>query len=288
MSGESGSPFGERLRQWRQRRGLSQLALAGLVGSTTRHISFLETGRSRPSHHMTIRLATALDVGLRECNQLLRAAGLKAEYREAAIDSADLAPYRRALDGLLDAHDPYPAMVLDRHWTVVLANRSARSLFGDGLVGTNFVRDVLTNPASAAMVVNWSEVAWAGLDRLRQQAERDPFDGELHDLVRAAEVALDAVERPSSASDVTVCPELLINGTVVRTISMVARFDLAADITLAELRVELMYPRDADAERFFRGDDQCRLRSAEPLIVTTVAVTMRGHDSGSAPAPREC
>ena len=183
---------------------------------------------------MTIRLATALDVGLRECNQLLRAAGLKAEYREAAIDSSDLAPYRRALDGLLAAHDPYPAMVLDRHSDVVLANRAARSLFGDGLVGTNFVRDVLTNPASAAMVVNWSEVAWAGLDRLRQQAERDPFDGELHDLVRTAEVALDAVERPSAVSDMTVCPELLVNGTVVRTISMVARFDLAADITLAE------------------------------------------------------
>jgi transcriptional regulator with XRE-family HTH domain len=169
MSGESGSPFGERLRQWRQRRGLSQLALAGLAGSTTRHISFLETGRSRPSHHMTIRLATALDVGLRECNQLLRAAGLKAEYKEAAIDSADIAPYRRALDGLLTAHDPYPAMVLDRHWTVILANRSARSLFGDGLVGTNFVRDVLTNPASAAMVVNWSEVAGAWPDTRRSK-----------------------------------------------------------------------------------------------------------------------
>ncbi len=110
MSGESGSPFGDRLRQWRQRRGLSQLALAGLVGSTTRHISFLETGRSRPSHHMTMRLATALDVGLRESNELLRAAGLKAAYGEAAMDSAGVAPYRRALDGLLAAHDPYPTL----------------------------------------------------------------------------------------------------------------------------------------------------------------------------------
>jgi hypothetical protein len=122
------------------------------------------------------------------------------------------------------------------------------------LVGTNFARDVLTNPAAAAMVANWPEVAWAGLDRLRLQAGRDPFDADLHDLVRTAEAALATVERPPSASDVTVCPELLINGTVVRTISMVARFDLAADVTLAELRVELMYPRDADAERFFRGN----------------------------------
>jgi transcriptional regulator with XRE-family HTH domain len=254
MGDESGSPFGDRLRQWRRRRGLSQLALAGLVGSTARHISFLETGRSRPSHTMTMRLATALQVDLRESNQLLRAAGLKAVYEEAAIDSAGLAPYRRALDGLLAAHDPYPAMVLDRHWTVVMANRCATSLFGRALVGSNFVRDVLTNPASAVMVINWSEVAWAGLDRLRQQADRDPFDGKLHNLVRAAEVALEAVPRPPLTNDVTVCPELLIDGTVVRTISMVGRFDPAADITLAELRVELMYPRDADAERFFRRD----------------------------------
>jgi transcriptional regulator with XRE-family HTH domain len=254
MSGEPGSPFGERLRQWRQRRGLSQLALADLVGSTARHISFLETGRSRPSHHMTIRLASALDVGLRESNQLLRAAGLKAAFREAAIDSDDLAPYRQALDRLLAAHDPYPAMALDRHWNIVLANRCAMALFGDGLVGTNFVRDALTNPASAAMIVNWPEVAWAGLDRLRQHRENVPFDAELHDLVRQAEAALSEVDRPPSTGDVTVCPEFLVNGTVVRTISMVARFDVAADITLAELRVELMYPRDDEAERFFRGD----------------------------------
>jgi hypothetical protein len=200
---------------------------------------------------MTIRLAAALDVGPRESNQLLRAAGLKAAYREDPIDSADLAPYRLALDRLLAAHDPYPAMVLDRHWNVVLANRCATALFGD-VVGGNFVRDAVTNPASAAMIVNWSEVAWAGVDRLRQQAQREPFDFDLRELVREAEAALREVERPSSAGDLTVCPEFLVDGAVVRTISMVARFDLAADITLAELRVELMYPRDVDAERFFR------------------------------------
>jgi transcriptional regulator with XRE-family HTH domain len=204
MDGESGSPFGERLRQWRQRRGLSQLALAGLVGSTARHISFLETGRSRPGHNMTIRLATALDVGLRESNQLLRAAGLKPLSREARIASADPAPYRLALDRLLAAHDPYPAMALDRHWNVVLANRCATVLFGD-VVGSNFVRDAVTNPASAAMIANWPEVvAWAGVDRLRQQAQREPFDAELRELVREAEAALYEVERPSSAGDLSV------------------------------------------------------------------------------------
>jgi transcriptional regulator with XRE-family HTH domain len=253
MVGEPGSPFGERLGEWRRRPGLSQLALAGLVGTTARHISFLETGRSRPSQQMTLRVARALGVGLRESNHLLRSAGLRATHREAAIDSDDLTPYRLALHRLLAAHNPYPAMALDRCWRVVLANDGAAALFGDGLEGINFVRDALTNPASAAMIVNWSEVAWGGLDRLRHHRERQPFDTELDDLVRQAEAALSQVDRPPSTDDMTVCPEFLVDGTVIRTISMVARFDLAAEITLAELRVERMYPRDSDAEHFFRS-----------------------------------
>jgi hypothetical protein len=197
-------------------------------------------------------LANALEVGKRESNRLLLAAGLKPTFHETGIDSADLAPYRQALDRLLVAHDPYPAMVLDRHWNVVLANRSALILFGRDLVGVSFVRDALANPAAAASIVNWPEVAWAGVDRVRRHRDRDPFDPQLQDLVREAEAALSGVDRPSTAADVTVCPEFLINGSVVRTIAMVARFDPADDITLDELRVELMYPMDADAERFFR------------------------------------
>jgi transcriptional regulator with XRE-family HTH domain len=253
MSGQMSSPFGVRLRQWRQRRGLSQLALAGLVGSTSRHISFLETGRSRPSQDMTLRLATALDVGLREANALLRAAGLRAAYLESELDGRDLAPYRRTLDRLLAAHDPYPAMVLDRHWNVVLANRSALRLFGPALVGVNFVRDALADPAARAGIINWAEVAWAGVERLRHQAEHEPFDQQLRELVRVGEAALADVARPATGADVAVCPTFLVDGTTVRTIAMVARFDPAADLTLAELRVELMYPADPDADRFFHA-----------------------------------
>jgi transcriptional regulator with XRE-family HTH domain len=247
------SPFGTRLRQWRQQRGLSQLSLAGQVGSTGRHISFLETGRSRPSRQMVLRLADTLAMGRRDTNDLLHAAGLPASYPTANVDSADLAPFRAAVDRMLAAHEPYPGMVLDGHFTVRAANAPCRVLFGQDLVGVNFVRDALANPAAAAGIVNWPEVAWAGVDRLRRQRRMTPFDAELGRLVTLAETALSGVPRPEPSGELLVCPWFRIGDRVVRTVAMVARFDHPAETTLDELRVELLYPMDEDAERFFRS-----------------------------------
>jgi MmyB-like transcription regulator ligand binding domain len=124
------------------------------------------------------------------------------------------------------------------------------------VVSSNFVRDALADPATADTIVNWPEVAWAGLDRLRQDARRSPFDEELHSLIAMAEAALDGISRPPTAgAGLMVCPWFRVGGKVVRTIAMVARFDHIAEVTLDELRVELMYPLDDDAERFFRGQD---------------------------------
>jgi transcriptional regulator with XRE-family HTH domain len=247
------SPFGMKLRRWREYRGLSQLGLAGQVGSTGRHISFLETGRSRPSRQMVLRLADTLGMGLAEANELLHAAGLPAAYPHAALDGVDLAPYRAAIEAMLAAHEPYPGMVLDGRWTVIAANPACRALFGQTVVGSNFVRDSLTHPAAAQGIVNWPEVAWAGLDRLRAHQRRTPFDPELQQLVTLAEAALADVPRPRSAPPaLLVCPWFRVGDQVIRTIAMVARFDHPAEITLDELRVELLYPMDEDAERFFR------------------------------------
>ena len=247
------SPFGARLRQWREHRGLSQLALAGQVGSTARHLSFLETGRSRPSRQMVLRLADCLGTGLREANELLHAAGLPAAYPHAELGGADLAPYRAAIETLLAAHEPYPGMVLNGHWTVVAANRPCRTLFGPTVVGSNFVRDALTDPGAAATMVNWAEVAWAGLDRLRADQRRAPFDPELTELVALAEAALAEVPRPEPTTPaLLVCPWFRVDGQIIRTVGMVARFDHPAEVTLDEVRVELMFPIDEVAERFFR------------------------------------
>jgi transcriptional regulator with XRE-family HTH domain len=247
------SPFGARLRRWRRHRGMSQLGLAGQVGSTARHLSFLETGRSRPSRQMVLRLAEALGVGLRESNQLLHAAGLPATYPQADLDGPDLTPYRAAIDRMLRAHEPYPAMVVDRHWTVVSANSACAALFGAGVVGANVVRRVLANPAAAAGIVNWPEVAWAGLARLRQQLDGSPLDEPLRELVALAETAVAGLPQPSGPpAALAVCPWFRVGDEVVRTIGMAARFDPVAEVTLGELRVELFYPLDATAERFFR------------------------------------
>ena len=155
---------------------------------------------------------------------------------------------------MLTAHEPYPGMVLDRHWTVVAANRPCQALFGPTVVGSNFVRDALTNPAQAKAIVNWPEVALAGLDRLRNHQRRCPFDPELARLVAAAEAALADVPRPAPAtSDLLVCPWFRVGDQIIRTIAMVARFDHPAETTLDELRVELMYPMDDTADDFFRS-----------------------------------
>ena len=247
------TPFGARLRQWRHYRRLSQLALAGATSTTPRHISFLETGRSRPSRPMVLRLAETLGVSLRDTNELLHAAGLAAAYPHADLAGSDLVPYRAAIQRLLAAHEPYPAMVLDRRYTVLLANQPGTALFGPQLVGSNFVTNALANPAAARTIVNWPEVAWAGLDRLRENATHTPFDPELQALITHAETALASTPRPQSAdSALIVCPQFRIAGTLVRTIAMTARFDHAADITLDELRAELIYPLDDAADRYFR------------------------------------
>jgi transcriptional regulator with XRE-family HTH domain len=247
------SPFGARLRQWRAYRGISQLALAAKVGSTARHLSFLETGRSRPSRQMVLRLGEALGVSLRERNQLLQSAGLPTAYPQATMRSQDLAPYRTALESLLQAHLPYPAMVLDRHWNVLMANAASGGLYGHDVVGVNIVRRFVAEPTARDAIVNWAEVAWAGLDRMRHELDRAPFDEHLADLVQAAEAVLSGVARPRDpAPQLVLCPWFRVGDEVIKTIGIAARFDPAAEVTLDELRIELAYPLDDTAERFFR------------------------------------
>jgi hypothetical protein len=202
---------------------------------------------------MVLRLGEALEVPLRERNQLLHAAGLPAAYPQADIRGPDLAPHRAALDSLLRAHLPYPGMVLDPYWTVVLANPACDRLYGGDVVGANIIRRFLSDPTARRSVVNWAEVAWTGLDRLRHQLDRAPFDDHLANLVQLADTALHDVPRPSQpTAEPVLCPWFRIDGQVIKTIGIAARFDPTTEITLDELRIELTYPLDATAEAFFR------------------------------------
>lgn len=250
----SDAPFGGRLREWRRLRGMSQLALACEASTTPRYVSYLEAGRSRPSEAMVLRLSQALDLPLRERNRLLEAAGLAPAYRSVEPGAPDLAPYEAAVSRVLASHEPYPALVLDRHWNVTATNRGCERLFGAELVGTNLVRRYFGDPRAADAIVNWADVAWAGLTRLRDQVEASPFDDELRALLAVAEAAIGEIESPAPAADgLVVCPHFRVGDDVIRTVGMVMRFDTAVELTLDGLRVELTYPADETAHRFFLG-----------------------------------
>ena len=256
------SPFGRRLRYWRSARGMSQLDLASAAGTTSRHLSFCETGRSRPGRDLVLRLADVLAVPVRDRNDLLEAAGLPPAYPARALDSPQLAPVRRVLDQVLAAHDPYPAWVLGRGLAVVDANQAARALFPGvvGLTSEQFV-DVWFGPGPLAdRLVNRAEVLRAGLAQLRREAWATGDPEMLAALARARTLAAQALPGGDDVNghgwhpdDSPVsCPVLSIGGQVVRTVSTVMRFDTAVEVTTSELRVELMYPADADSDSALR------------------------------------
>jgi len=203
---------------------------------------------------MVLRLGEALDLPLRERNELLHAAGLAAEFPEASLGSLDLAPFRAAIDSLLTAHLPYPAMVLDRHWNVLMANAACDRLYGDGLAGSNIARRFLTDLRARDMVVNWPEIAGAALGRLRRECERAPFDETLTELLRDAEAALkDLPAPPPQAADFVLCPWFRVGDRIVKIVGVAAHFDATVEVTLNELRIELSYPLDPASDEFFRS-----------------------------------
>jgi len=248
------SPFGERLRIWRRRRGLSQLDLALATETSSRHVSFIETGRSRPSAGMVLRLAEALEVPLRERNQLLRAAGLRPHYPEEPLSSVSLAPFRTIVDRLLAQQMPFPAFLMDRRWNVLDANAPARRFPGIGDLPRSGVDLFLAPGPYRSMMENFAEVSWHLVAELRRDAADNPEAGIDH-VVARAEAALADVPPPKGPPAPTgvVAPILRMDGQRLRLITTVVRFGIAQDITLDELRVELVFPGDQAADRFFRA-----------------------------------
>lgn len=165
------SPFGRELRYWRRHRGLSQLELSATADSTSRHISFLETGRSRPSATMVDRLCETLNVPISDRNLLFEAAGFTAPYRSDTIDDPNLEPFRFAIESMLSQHMPFPAFATDRTWNIVLTNPTAEKLLGHE--ERNTARLLFGGPWRA-MIENWPAAAWAALARLRDDASNYP------------------------------------------------------------------------------------------------------------------
>lgn len=252
------TPFGHALRRWRTARRLSQQDLALRAGTPSRHVSFLETGRARPSHGMVLRLADALDVPLGDRNQLLRAAGFAPAYAARPLDDAALGAVRRVVDRLLASHAPFPAVVLDRWYDVLDANAAARALFLGGAPvpeapRLNLVAHLL-GPLRAALV-NWDDLVRDAARRLRAEVAAAPDDERLGALL--ARVEEEGGPALRAGGDLPEGPVLFARMRTpmgeLATLTTIVHFGGARDVTVDGLRVELIYPADAETERVLRA-----------------------------------
>lgn len=247
-------PFGHHLRSWRQRRRLSQLDLAQKADVSTRHLSFVETGRAEPSREMVLRLAERLQIPLRERNTLLIAAGYAPMYRERPLDHPALASARAAVELLLKGHEPYPALALDRYYNVVTANRAV-ALFLHGLPDAllrppmNVLRICLHPQGLAPRIENLHQWRTHLLERLRQQitATADPQLQALLDECAAypAQELSDAPHLAGEHLGVLMPFRLRTRHGVLSFISTLTIFGSAHDVTLQELMIESSFPADA-------------------------------------------
>jgi transcriptional regulator with XRE-family HTH domain len=254
MSDKPLSPFGQQLRRWRQRAGLSQLDLANSAGTSPRHVSFIETGRSRPGRELVLRLAEVLDVPLRERNVMLVSAGLLPAFPSRDLSDAAMSPVSVVLERILISHEPYPAWVARGALQFIASNQAAESLFpGLCALTPEQIVDFWYAPGPfRELVENWQEVLLAGLASLSREATRVPSSQNLSILQRA-ESHLQKMPEVELHHDLpVVCLKLKVGERTIRTMTTVMRFDAALDVTASELRVEMMFPADPDSEAFFR------------------------------------
>ena len=255
-------PVGEQLRAWRQRRRLSQLELASEAGVSTRHLSFVETGRSAPSRAMVLRLAEHLDVPLRDRNLLLVAAGYAPVYTETPMSEPRMDSVRAALRQVLQGHEPYPAVVVDRFWNLVDANAAA-GFFLEGAPPEllepplNVLRLSMHPAGMARTIVNLGEWRAHMIERVRRHVAltADPALAQLYRELRDYPEAEPPAPGPAPVppgNEVVVPLRIRHDGGELSFFSTVATFGTPIDITVAELAIESFYPADEKTAEFLR------------------------------------
>jgi transcriptional regulator with XRE-family HTH domain len=259
---------GSLLRDWRQRRRLSQLDLALQAGVSARHVSFVETGRSRPSPEMVLHLADELDVPLRDRNDLLLAAGYAPVFGQHGLDEPELEPVRDALDAVLRGHEPNPTIVVDRHWGLVASN-GATGVLTDGIdpdllaPPANVLRASLHPDGLAPRILNLGE--WRGhlLHRLARQATAsgDPALHALHEELRGYSSAPVPDDAPTTPTPAIATPLRLRDGDAELTfLSTITTFGTATEVTVAELSIESFLPADAATAAALRDRQAAQAR----------------------------
>ncbi len=245
------------MRHWRTARRLSQLELALEADVSSRHLSYVETGRSQPSRDMVLLLADALEIPLRERNVLLLAAGYAPRYFETGLAAPEMAQVRNAIDLILRHQEPYPAFVLDRHWEIRMANQAAprctRFLLGAEPTESNMMRLVLHPNGLRPMMVNWEETAGDLVRHLHNQIAASPSDerakGLLAEVLAYPDVPARWRTREIGAPTTPLLTAIFRKGNVeLRFFSTFTTFGTPHDVALEELRIECSFPgNDATA-----------------------------------------
>jgi transcriptional regulator with XRE-family HTH domain len=255
--------FAAKLRWWRKRRGISQLELSDRAGMSQRHLSFLELARASPSRRMVLRLAEALDVPLRQHNALLLSAGFAPAWRETELDAPELGQVARAVDYMLAHQEPYPAVAVDRRWTLLKANRAAVRLveflvgplapgaqvnLADALVGPEVLRPYLTN---------WTEVVRYFVRSVEADAAADGSDetAALLERLLSYKGVRPALGEPiPEPAPGPVLPMHFRKGkTTLSLFTAIATLGTPRDVTAQELRVESFFPLDDATAAVLRG-----------------------------------
>jgi transcriptional regulator with XRE-family HTH domain len=261
MKGEP--EFAAKLRWWREPRGLSQLELSGRAGISQRHLSFLELGRASPSRQMVLRLAEALDVPLRQHNALLLAAGFAPAWRESDLGAPELARIASAVDYMLAQQEPFPAVAVDRHWTLLKANSGAVRLV-EFLVGplapnasVNLADALVAPDVLRPFLLNWAEVVRYFIRSVEADAAADGSEATAALLQRllaykgVRSVLKDPL--PEQASGPVVSMHFRKDGTALALFTTIATLGTPRDVTAQELRVESFFPMDDATAQTFRA-----------------------------------
>lgn len=259
--------FAAALRYWRGKRGYTQLRLSTESGISQRHISFLESGRSRASREMILKLGIVLDIPLRERNVMLLAAGYAPAYRERRLSDPELAAVKQALDFMLAQHAPYPALVVDRLWNLVMANAPAVMMMrwlldmsDDAPLpseGVNVLKLMLDPNSVRKHLLNWEDVCADLLHWIQREAMSDGLGSEAETLLSQL-VALPGISETARFAnlDARTLPFLPMqirkDGVALNLFTSIATMGTPNDVTVHELRIESFFPADEDTARWFR------------------------------------
>ena len=256
------SRVGDLLREWRAARRMSQLDLALEANVSSRHLSWVETGKSQPGRDLVEQLADALEMPLRERNTLLVAAGYAPKYRQTDLSAPEMALLRRAVEFIIRQQEPFPAFVIDRHWDVLMVNPAMERVFGalkpGGPTHGNILRQVFDPADMRPLLANWEEVAGDLIRHLHHEAAAAPSDllvrALLAEILAYPDVPQDWRRRELGATPLPVITTVFRKDDLeLRFFSTLTTFGTSQDVTIEGLRIECMFPADQATEAFCRS-----------------------------------